>query len=770
MIGHSSLRKGLLLLSLLGTAFVGLAATPDRPPAPAASASAPQPAVPAGLGNAAWPWSRSDTFAQLGNPNDLLLSGTHNAATIEFQVRSDRIVRSAELDLGFTPSPALLPTLSHLRVYLNGELMGVVPIGKDQLGKPSQVRLPLDARLISDFNQLRIEFVGHYTDVCEDLANSALWVDLANTSQIRLDGEPLAVSNDLANFPLPFFDPHDTSRLVLPVVFAGSPSPAQQQAAAVMASYFGSLAGWWRQASFPVSFGTLPASGNAVVMATNGHFPPVIADHAPVDGPQIELMSVPGHADRKLLLVLGRDDADLQKAVMAMAAGNVLFRGTVVKVDAVKLLAPRKPYDAPNWVRTDRPIRFGELLDYQGQLHASGAQAGPLTLHLNLPPDLFIWRNQGIPLKLLYRYTPPLHSDESRLTVSINNQFIASFPLLQQSGKQGLDEVRLPVLGSDAGNGNGNLLIPALKLGDRNNLSFDFTFASTLGSAQRGYCQTMLPPNPQAQIDDDSTIDFSGFHHYIGLPNLSAFALSGFPFTRMADLSQTVALVPPRATAAQVELLLDAVGGLGAQSGYPGYGLRVIDDWKQASGIDADLLVLGSLPPDLRDSTRLSLMIDNQRTTLQNGRQPSPQEAALTAARGTARPDPAINRVEVSANAPFAAIIGLQSPFYPQRSVVSLAAGNAADDALLDGVLTDVGKREAVAGSVAVVRDSGVSSQFVGSHYYVGSLPWWLLLWFHLADHPVWLAVLATLSVLLAAFVLWRLLRRLAQRRLAPGK
>lgn len=761
-----------LLATLAMVTSIGVLATPARikptrlADAPASAASVTAPTSPDAV---AWPWQRTSTLTDLGRTSDALLTGVRNAATIEFQVRSDRLVRAAELDLTYTPSPALLPVLSHLRVYLNDTLMDVVPIGKDQLGRKNSVKLPLDARLLQGFNRVRIEFVGHYTDTCEDPTNSALWVDIDQASTLHLSGQPLAMRNDLSAFPLPFFDPHDARRLVLPVMFAGAPSTAQQQAAAVLASYFGSLAGWWRQASFPVSFGVLPAAGNAVVFGVNGHFPAVIAQHAPVDGPQIELAAVPGTTDRKLLLVLGRNDADLQQAVMAMAEGNVLFRGAVVKVDGVKALAPRQPYDAPNWVRTNRPVRFGDLLDYPQQLRSSGMNAGPLTLNLNIPPDLFIWRNQGIPLNLRYRYTTPVHDDGSSLSVSINNQFVASFPLRQRSGKQGLGEVRLPVLGSEAGSGNGKLLIPALKLGERNTLSFDFRYTSLPAGAQKDYCQTVLPPDLHAAVDDDSTIDFSGFYHYIGMPDLSAFALSGFPFTRMADLSQTVALVPRQATPSQVTLLLDTVGGLGAQSGYPGYGLRVSDDAAAVMKLDADLLVFGSLPPKAAADMQPALLIEQQRTTLVNGMEPSPQTAVADARRGIDRNDAPVTRVSVSAQAPFAAIVGLQSPSHAQRSVVALLATTPADDALLSNALTDTGKRDAIAGAVAIVRDSGIHSQFAGAHYYVGRLPWWWLLWYRLSGHPAWLALLAVLAVLLAAFVVWRLLRMQAARRLSNG-
>lgn len=714
-------------------------------------------------------WQDTRSFQQLGRAGDMLLLGIRNTEAVEFQVRRDRIVKQAQLDLRYTASPSLLPTLSHLRVYLNDALMTVLPVATDApAGTPLRQQVTLDPRLIGDFNRVRLEFVGHYTDICEDPAHSSLWLNVAADSALLLQGQVLAMKDDLANFPLPFFDYRDPSRLQLPVVFAGQPSLAQQRSAALLASYFGSMAGWWRQASFPVSYDALPASGHAVVFATNERRPAFLAGHPPVDGPVVELMSVPERRDDKLLLVLGRNDEDLHTAVAALAAGDMLFRGTRVSIDELKPLKPRKPYDAPNWTRTDRPVRLTELLEYPQQLQANGVAPEPITVGLNLPPDLFIWRNQGIPLKLRYRYTPPFSNDESKLIVSINDQLISSFPLLQhrQAGK--LDEIRLPVLNDRAGSGDGKLLIPALQVGERNRLRFDFSFSSMVGSAQRDRCQTMLPPNVQAAIEGDSSIDFSGFHHYMGLPNLSAFALSGFPFTRMADLSETVVLMPAGADAQQVGTLLDLVGGLGAQSGYPAFGLRLGDDAGSLSRLDADLIVVGDLPAAMRDKAEPAVLLQQRRSTLVGGHVATPAEAASRARTRSGADAVLGGEVSVSAEAPMAAIVGFQSPFHPQRSVVSLAASQDGDFQLLRDTLTDTGKRQAVAGSVAVIRSSGVSSQFVGEHYYVGTLPWWMLLWFHLSGHPVLLAVLAVVVVVSASFLLWRALRWVARRRLDP--
>ncbi|MGE8373030.1 MAG: cellulose biosynthesis cyclic di-GMP-binding regulatory protein BcsB [Pseudomonas putida] len=717
-------------------------------------------------------WPVMKTFEQLGHASDSLLLGVRNSEHIEFGVRRDRLATDANLQLDYTPSPALLPNLSHLRVYLNDELMGVVPVEKDQLGQRVRRQLPLDPKLLSDFNRVRLEFVGHYTDICEDPAHSGLWLNLNRKSQVQLHEQALALDNDLAYFPLPFFDARDTGKVELPVVFSGVPSLGEQRAAAILASYFGSQAGW-RKATFPVLYNRLPARAAtpkpSIVFATNDRRPAFLANlqqFPPVDGPELQMIDHPDDRWSKVLLVLGRNDDDLVKAASALAVGNNLFRGAQVKVQQMTALQPRQPYDAPNWTRTDRPVRFAELLDYPEQLQVSGLQPRPVTLELNLPPDLFVWRNQGIPLRTLYRYTAPAVTDESRLSISVNDQYITSMPLVGNDRRSGtLEEMRLAVLSGDSTALTEKSLVPALKIGDRNRLRFDFSFASTLGSAQRDRCQTSLPVDVRAAIDDNSTIDLSGYHHYIAMPDLRAFARSGFPFSRMADLSETLVIMPVKPTAMQVGTLLDTIGGVAGQVGYPALGLQLVDDWKQAAAADADLLLIGSLPEALSDAPNLGLLLSAQRDWLLQGR-----SAGLP---GSQRFDTgavaASSRVAVSAQAPIAAITGLKSPFHPQRSVVALLASSDSDYGLLRDTLGDVGKLDAVAGSVTLVRSSGVTSQFVGEHYFVGALPWWLLLWFHLSEHPVLLAAIAAICVVLFAFLLWRALRWAGKRRLGEA-
>jgi hypothetical protein len=706
------------------------------------------------------------SFEQLGNTQDLKLMGINDTGRVEFLVRRDRIATEVVLNLTYTPSPSLLPTLSHLRVVLNEELMAVLPITQEQMGKQVKQRIVLDARHTVDFNRLQLEFVGHYTDVCEDPAHSSLWLDISRKSSIEIKEQALSPKNDLSYFPEPFFDYRTREPLTLPFVFAGSPDTEKQKAAGIVASYFGMRAGW-RGANFPVEFNTLPTR-HAVVLATNDQRPDFLRDYPAVKAPVVDLMSHPKDPYVKLLVILGRNNSDLVQAATALVTSYQLFRGNSVTVEGVQAIAPRIPYDAPNWTRTDRPAQFSELLDFPEQLQVNGLRPRPIRLNLNLPPDLFVWQNSGVPLRLRYRYTPTSPSDQSRLNVDINSQFVASLPLKGVSQQEQASFVRLPLRSNGMFEATDDVMIPALQVGTRNTMGLDFSYASTPSSMQRDRCQTMLAQNTQAAIDGSSTLDLSGFHHYIAMPDLQAFASAGFPFSRMADLSETVVVVPPRAGPAQVGALLDILGGIAARTGYPTTGVRVTTNWTTASSTDADLIVLGPMPPELRDRPDNNMVIEATRSWLKRPRTDmgaSIQDMFFSPA--VAAP---ATRVDVESNAPIAALVGMQSPFHSQRSVVSLMATTRDDYALLRTAMADTGQRAAITGSVAIVRESGVSSQLVGPVYYTGSLPWITRLWFHLSGRYVLLAVASTLIMVIFASLVWFGMRRVTYRRTHKDK
>src|SRR5699024_4129357 len=112
------------------------------------------------------------SFAQISPLGKMKLNGVNPHGTIEFGMRSDEVATKALLNLEYTPSPSLLPVQSQLKIYLNDELMDVLPITSEQLGKKSHARVTLNPLYMKDFNRVRVEFVGHYRQACENPTNS----------------------------------------------------------------------------------------------------------------------------------------------------------------------------------------------------------------------------------------------------------------------------------------------------------------------------------------------------------------------------------------------------------------------------------------------------------------------------------------------------------------------------------------------------------------------------------------------------------------------
>lgn len=699
------------------------------------------------------------TFAKIAPPpGSMVLRGARPEGSVEFVMRSDEVVAKALLNLDYTPSPSLLPVQSQLKVYLNDELMGVLPVTKEQLGKKVSAQIPIDPLYITDFNRVRLEFVGHYRDVCENPASSTLWLDVGRESYLDLTYQSLNVRNDLSHFPVPFYDSRDNRQLTLPMVFASAPDVLQQQAAAIIASWFGSKAGW-RGQQFPVQFNQLP-DRNAIVFATNDKRPDFLREHPPVKAPTIEMIDHPDNPYIKLLVVFGRDDKDLLQAAKGIAQGNILFRGSSVTVDDVKQLQARKPYDAPNWVRTDRAVTFAELKTYEQQLQSSGLVPDSINVALNLPPDLYLLRANGIDMNLNYRYTMPPIKDSSRMDISLNDQFLQSFSL---NSSQDVNKLilRLPVL-QGLLDGKTEVTIPALRLGAMNQLRFDFQYMNPMPGGSIDNCITFQPVQNHVVIGDDSTIDFSKYYHFMAMPDLRVFANAGFPYSRMADLADTLVVVPKSPTEGQVATLLETAGGIGAQTGLAAINLRMTDDGGQIKDKDADLLLIGSIPQALKDDTKINLLVEATKSWV---KMPMRHYDLASIYPDTEARTPN-TRTDVTSTGPMAAIIGFQSPYNDQRSVVALLADSPRGNELLTQALNDSGKRAAMFGSVAVIRESGVNSLRVGDIYYIGHLPWFERIWFALSSHPVLLAILAAVSIVLLAWVLWRMLRIISRRRL----
>lgn len=742
-----------LLAALLTASSAAMAAVE-----PSGAVAAAAPAGPAAVDEVDW------TFAQLGASGPLQLRGVDGQSGVSFGIRLDQVVMRARLKLRFTYSPAMLQDLSHLKLVLNNEVIDTIPLPKDKAGKEIEYALDIDPRYFTDFNHLDIHLIGHYTMECEDTMHSSLWASISNRSSLELTLRELGLQDDLSLLPAPFFDRRDNRRLELPFVFAGAPGKDVLQAAGVLASWFGAQASY-RSARFPVFLDKLPQQ-HAVVFATNADKPAWLKLE-PVQAPTLSIIGHPLDPAVKLLLVQGKDAAQLRTAADALVLGRVAMTGASATVTKVEADPPRAAYDAPNWVRTDRPVKFGELVGSPGELQAVGHAPPPVRVNVRVPPDLLTWNRLGVPIELHYRYTPPVEQDNSLLTIAINDQFVQSFRL-RPSGKTSTQgRILVPLLEEGAAQLEDEVVIPAFQVGSNNQLQFQFV----TDMHKQGLCKDTASDVVRAAIDPDSTIDLTPFPHYAAMPNLALFANAGFPFTKYADLAETFVVMPSAPQASDIEammFMLGRMGRMGRMTGVPALRFTVGGTDEALKAGDKDLLVIGG--PSGKDllaqwGKSLPALIEESRRRV----------SAADAIGGFPRDlldkprDPARAwQVEVDAKGELAAIMGFESPLRSGRSVVAVAASRAAAVGGALDALENEGLVGNIHGDIAFVDDRHIESFQIADSYHVGHLPLWLALRFHLSRYPLLLALGGILAGLLLALAAYWQLKRVAARRLDP--
>jgi hypothetical protein len=695
-------------------------------------------------------------FKQLGAWSSVNLRGADGSRTLNFSIRADEMVVGAKLKLLYDYSPALIPELSHLRILLNERVAMVegLPQGK-HLGNAREI--DLDTRQFSDTNSLRFNLIGHYTRQCEDPFHSSLWLTLSDLGRLELTLAPKATTNDLKHLPAPFFDKRDDVTLKLPFVFAGNPSPGTIKAAGIVASWFGIQAGN-RGAQFPTSLSTLP-EGNAVVFIQGGE---KIAGVETVAGSTLSIATHPSNPLAKLLIVTGSNDAEMLRSAQAIALVSKALVGQSLVITKETEVAPRKPYDAPAWVPIDRPVRFGEIARPE-ELRAQGWYPEVIRLNYRVSPDVFTWRTAGVPLNLKYRFTRLPEHKASSLNVSLNNDFIHALPL--NYAYKNPDEInKLNLTGSDNVSKRSDLLfIPPYAVGGRDQLQLAYFF----DILKHGECQNMPPDNLQGAIDPESTLDFSAFPRYAALPNLAYFSNIGFPFTRMADLSETAVVMPDSPNPHELGVYLTLMGRMGEATGYPVLKHTTVTAADIDKVVDHDLLVIGSA----NSQTLLSKWADKLPLVQINGerRVREPDATWMPTYRWEEKDvqSSALSKgnLNLSGSGDLTTMMAFESPLKGARSVVLVHADKPADLQKVTDVLTNVERVGGIKGDLVVFNEKDLNHAKVSPTYYVGALPLLDKFQWFFSDHPLLVGLVVLLVCLFVAIMAYRPMRRLLIRR-----
>lgn len=722
----------------------------------------------------------SYSLRQLGAINSMNLRGVDGRDTVKFNIRTDEVISSAALKLSYAFSPALLDDASQLNILINGDVAASIPLDQGQGGNNIERTVSLPIKLITDYNLLTLQLIGRSSMQCEDPTNTALWANISNRSVLELTTQKIILPNDLTLLPVPFMDPRDPHPLELPFVFSGIVSNGSLEAAGMVSSWFGALAGS-RGARFPVSLNTIPYKGNAVVILQGRPNIPGV-QLPPLSGGMVSVITNPNDRFGKLLLVMGRDPAELKRAASALTLGQKTLSGQSSSITTLQTLSPRKPYDAPNWIPSDRAVKFGELTTTKS-LNVSGYDPGPIRINMRVPPDLYSWKDSGVPVQLNYRYTPQPNSKNSSLTVTINNQLLKTFPLYpidrltqdhsllgQARSLFAVDGMLLDRVQTDETLPlTGKLRIPLTMLYPRSQLQLRYMY----DYVKSGECGEIIIDNVLGAIETDSTLDISGFSHFISMPDLRVFHTSGFPFTRMADLSQTAVILPDAPSLQEYATFLEVLGRLGDSSGYPATSVVVTQGSKITAVADKDLLLIASgvnqpllkqwassLPASLGGTQRFSISDLVYKT--RNLWSADPQDNEKHAR----------SEITFSSVSDGALIAGFESPLKSGRSAVLIWGAEA--QGLRDSVSALIGGDDyerTVEGSLVRIRAMQVDPLVSEQTYQVGRLGvldriQWIL------SRNLWLFMLcAMVSALLLAMVAYVFLRALARRRtlLAEG-
>ncbi len=688
------------------------------------------------------------SIGELSGQRSLRLTAYDEAQGVPFSIRLDEVVTSAELLLAYSHSKNLPAEPLFLNVLVNGQVVESLPLKRMTASGAEEV-IEINPFLLSDYNTLSFQIVGSH-DECTAQPESNVTALISQRSMLSMKQRRLKLPNELGRLPLPFFDPRDHDRVDVAFAFSEAPGQEVLEAAGAVSSWLGALAAY-RGAEFSAYLGDRP-EGNSVVMATLTDKPYWLTLPM-IEGPSLRLINHPDDPYSKMLLVLGRNSEELKIAAHTLVSGENPFAGDYGVVENGVLAPKRKPYDAPNWLSTNRPV------------HTGGMQ----NLSFMLPPDLFLWRSGGIPLELVYRYTPRAVDDPSELQVNFNDIYIDSFSLGAEpsEGFSATEQLLEPV------EKRVRLYLPTQGIGayNRIELYLNDRLASHRDAASPcGVGYATSGGGGEFKVDGGFTVDLSDFYHYTTLPNLAKFANHGFPFTRYSDLSETAIVMPAYLSETSVSTYLTLVGHLGSVAGGVATGVNVINSDQVDEYADYDLLVLGGereQPLLSRWRSALPFDMGEPAKILERVNEVDELRGRYLGSRKWSNHQEAFRLLSDDKASELSILTAFESPLMEKRSVVVITSYKNGRYAEVVEALLEPKMLSGLQGDLSLLAEDRVSSFRLGERYAVGDLPRLTQLYWYVSSRPVLLFVLMCFGIAVLGLHSYTSLKRRAEMRLS---
>jgi len=691
--------------------------------------------------------SQTITLKDMGLLQEIEMRGPHSYYSLHFTLSHVMVPRNATLRLMYKIDPSLDPRTTSLGVSLNGIAVTTLPAAPAQAHGFFTVDVSIPDALLVRNNLLTFEFYGSGVMQREEQAKASVLARISPASTLEVNGDRLHWGNNLSQLPLPIFDSDLQTTTTVPFVFLSQPGPKQLEAAGIVASWLG-LHASTKPVRFSVSVGQIPP-GNAVVISSDPSLLPGALQIPPGAGSVLALRTNPSDVDGNVLVLSGQNDDQLltvartlsltKNATAATPAEGMQLTGDTARIPDFAMPAARVRDDAPRWLPIRRTAPLASCQNPEA-LESDGSR--PIPVYFHVPPDLYYGEEQNIEMHLHYRYNAPPVAPGSALRVFINGVLINEIPLLPGTGMVA---------------GQRTILVPVASIRPfGNTVLFNFDFVPL----NRNAAQSPSSPALEGDILCTSSLDLHGLALWTSMPDLELFANAGFPFTRLADLSETDVVLPSVPSPDEIALFLHLMSHFGAQTGYPVLRVTVVAPNTVISS-GRDYLILGTVanqPAFNSLAALLPVTFDAQGIHVNQAHAYLAYVTSIEAVLSRWWPrllgsPPSQNLPSNTPETPDAMVEEIKSPSSPDRSIVLVALKQDAAAVDFAAVFSDRSQSQDITNSVSLLRNSQFQSYPMnGVTYHVGDITWFALMRIWLTRHFLLLLFAVTALSFLAAF------------------
>ncbi|MEM9923060.1 MAG: cellulose biosynthesis cyclic di-GMP-binding regulatory protein BcsB [Cyanobacteria bacterium P01_D01_bin.50] len=526
--------------------------------------------------------------------NRMRLRGVYSEGRLGFTRPRGWNVGSVKALIRFQHSPALYANRSNLTVLVNDRAVGSIPLNRKQ-SQVGNVLIDIPAKLLQEYNELKIVAQQNNTSGCSDPSDPTLWTEILPDSKLIFSFGRKPIPLNFSNYPYPFFDNLNLETNKIAYLQPQGASKSWLEGAARLQASLG------RQAEFrPIEtnlisdIADVSTNERLVIIGTPSEQPALaeldlprkIAGSQILDSNQnpisedtgVLIMTTTKKGKVPVLIATGNGAKGVAKAVrfLAQPSSRKMGTGQVVLVNRLEEAStpgqrqwPRFLPEADNFQLSDIKTQFNGDAFRDVSVRGSAAPAIDIDFRA-LPDDRFL---RGSSMNLVYSYSPQMNPRTSAVEVLLDGVFIGGARLDSEQGEMRKNlKVDLPA----------KLVKPDSKLQVffRMNPKEPFDKANCIS-----------PPDQQltGTVHSDTSFDLKR-ENSVQLPNLELMQY-GFPFAAPQDLSKTAIVLPQEPSPTNILTMLAFSERLGRLS--------------RADAVKLDVYTSDTLPAEVRKEDHL---------------------------------------------------------------------------------------------------------------------------------------------------------------------